>query len=574
MCAGVRMKLPTLIDYQQAVQVPRLAFLDDQLRQSVPRLTPLGMPAVATGGFALTFDVSHGRRRYAVRCFHRHSDNLELRYACIADFVRSAALAFLVDVDYLPAGIRVGERAWPIVRMEWIDGVRLDDWVQENLDRPARLDRARVSLNSAVAELRRRGAAHGDLQHGNILVLPDSSIRLVDYDGMYLPALGALGASERGHRNYQHPDRSNQYDVTLDRFAQEVIVVSLAALARDPQLWREFNTGENLILSAADFADPGASALFARLERMPVVGPAARRLRDACLVDYSDAGAILDGQAHVHYAAAARPAAPAGSARPAGAAGSAGLPGSAGVAGSARSVGSGPAGSVGVVSTVSAARYLRTRPLHRAPVVAPSVLSALDRSGLLVRRGQEAMVVGRVSRVRQFRRTGAVTVLDFADGHRGGVPAAGGFHVVGWDRVSRELTATHGDLAALEGAWVRVTGQIAVDERGAAAYDSGGWVPPEPDADRTRPARATRPGRTAPAPRIELRRGSLLRRLTEREAGSLLHRPSSVPAAPATRSAYGSGPVLPPPRPVLPPPVPGPAANRAGSGSGPWPGWS
>ncbi|OAA29387.1 hypothetical protein UG55_100218 [Frankia sp. EI5c] len=568
------MKLPTLLDYQQAVQVPRLAFLDDQLRRSVPRLTPLGMPAVATGGFALTFDVSHAGRRYAVRCFHRHSDNLELRYACIADFVRSSALDFLVGVDYLPAGIRVRDHCWPIVRMEWIDGVRLDDWAQENLDRPARLDRVRASLHTAVAELRRRGAAHGDLQHGNILVLPDASIRLVDYDGMYLPALGALGASERGHRNYQHPDRSNQYDVTLDRFAQEVIAVSLAALARDPGLWREFNTGENLILSAADFADPASSALFARLERMPTVGAAARRLRDACLVDYEDAAAILDAEAHVRYEGAGRggPVHRRGR-RPA--AGAAGAGGSGSGVSSPGGVGRGAA--VGVVSTVSAARYLRTRPLRAAPLAgpaglaAPTVLSALDRAGLLARRGAETMVVGRVVRVRQYRRTGAVTVLDFGNG------PGGGFHVVGWDRVSRELVATYGDLMALEGAWVRVTGQIAADDRGSLDRGSGGWAPPESswspseaDGDLTRPARPSRPAGVSRSPRLELRRGSLLRVLTEREAGSLLHRPGTVPAAPATRSAFGSGPVLPPRRPVLPPPVPGPAAARPGL----WPGWS
>ncbi|MEX5709164.1 DNA-binding protein [Parafrankia sp. FMc6] len=618
------MKLPTLLDYQQAVQIPRLSFLDDQLRESVPRLTPLGMPAVATGGFALTFDVSLDGRRHAVRCFHRHSDNLELRYACIAEFVRSAALDFLVGVDYQPAGIRVRGHCWPIVRMEWIDGARLDDWVQEHLDRPAHLDRARLGLGFAVAELRRRGAAHGDLQHGNILVLPDTSVRLVDYDGMYLPGLSGLGASERGHRNYQHPDRSNQYDVTLDRFAEEVITVSLAALARNPGLWREFNTGENLIFSAADFADPSASALFARLERMPGVAAAARRLRDACLVDFQDVPAVLDADALAPYrsgavggagcagvtgpALAAGPA-PAGRAapadrsalpphpvrpvrpaRPARPAGPVPVGGHEAVTRHPR-----PAGAVGVVSTVSAARYLRTRPLRPAPVPVggPGVLSALDRAGLLARRGEEITVVGRVVRVRQLERTGMITVLEFGD-DRGG-----GFSVVGWDRVSRELVATHGDPARLAGTWVRVIGQLAVDDRGSSFHGPTATSParlvrptgPSWSSQSSGSGRDGRDGRGSragsgsrdsrggrsdaaagrpPAPRIELRRGSLLRVLTERQAESLLNRPGTVPAAPATRSAYGSGPVLPPRRPIPPPPVPGPTLTRSPA----WRGWS
>jgi hypothetical protein len=52
------MKLPLPIDYQQALQTPSVAFLDGALQRSQPRLTPLGLPATASGGFALTFDVT------------------------------------------------------------------------------------------------------------------------------------------------------------------------------------------------------------------------------------------------------------------------------------------------------------------------------------------------------------------------------------------------------------------------------------------------------------------------------------------------------------------------------------
>jgi thiamine kinase-like enzyme len=38
--------------------------------------------------------------------------------------------------------------------------------------------------------LNRAGVAHGDLQHGNILVA-NGKPKLIDYDGMYVPALRA-----------------------------------------------------------------------------------------------------------------------------------------------------------------------------------------------------------------------------------------------------------------------------------------------------------------------------------------------------------------------------------------------
>ena len=44
-----------------------------------------------------------------------------------------------------------------------------------------------------TADLERHGIAHGDLQHGNLLVAADGTFRLVDYDGMYVPALRGEG---------------------------------------------------------------------------------------------------------------------------------------------------------------------------------------------------------------------------------------------------------------------------------------------------------------------------------------------------------------------------------------------
>jgi len=110
--------------------------------------------------------------------------------------------------------------------------------------------------------------AHGDLQHGNILVR-GGSIQLVDYDGMWVPALRGRKATEIGHRAYQHPKRSEQdYGQEIDRFSALVIYLSLAALEGDATLWERFHTGDNLIFVREDFHQVGRSAIWQQLRRI------------------------------------------------------------------------------------------------------------------------------------------------------------------------------------------------------------------------------------------------------------------------------------------------------------------
>jgi hypothetical protein len=110
--------------------------------------------------------------------------------------------------------------------------------------------------------------AHGDLQHGNILVR-GGSIDLVDYDGMWVPALQGRDATETGHRAYQHPERSGEdYGLELDRFSALVIYLSLAALERRAALWERFHTGDNLIFVREDFQQVGRSAIWEELGRI------------------------------------------------------------------------------------------------------------------------------------------------------------------------------------------------------------------------------------------------------------------------------------------------------------------
>jgi len=87
-----------------------------------------------------------------------------------------------------------------------------------------------------MEEMRFAGIAHGDLQHGNIIMC-NHELRLVDYDGMYVPAMKNFMASELGHPNYQHPARApHHFGPYLDNFSAWVIYASIKALQVDPLL--------------------------------------------------------------------------------------------------------------------------------------------------------------------------------------------------------------------------------------------------------------------------------------------------------------------------------------------------
>ncbi len=281
------MRLPDLVAYQAAVQHPSTAFMDPQLRAATVATSRLGLPRAVAGNFAVTYQLGDGSRRWAVRCFHREVSDRASRYAVISRSLARVPNGPLVPIEHIELGVRVGASWYPITKMRWLDGYPLNRVVESSLSRPGALLELERRFVELVADLRRRGIAHGDLQHGNVLVDDSSTLHLVDYDGMYVPGLKGRSASETGDPNYQHPRRSTQFDTELDNFASIVIVVALRALAASPSLWRTYNTGDNLLFRRSDFADPSASPLFRELASIASVRELSERLAQASTEDYS-----------------------------------------------------------------------------------------------------------------------------------------------------------------------------------------------------------------------------------------------------------------------------------------------
>ncbi len=246
--------------YAEALQDTSLCFSDGDLRGGRVQLTAMGTPRAISGNFASVFSVlGTNGKRYAVKCFTRNVVDQQARYSAVSTELSRLDRPWKVGIDYQPAGILVQGTWLPILKMEWIEARGLLTWLEANLHDPEAIADVAAAFAAAVIDLQEAGLAHGDLQHGNLLVDTSGQLRLIDYDGMFLPSLVAHGAVEKGHVNYQSFARTmRDYDDTVDRFGAWLIYVSLLLLMQDPGLWPQFHADgdEKLLFGQSDFDDP------------------------------------------------------------------------------------------------------------------------------------------------------------------------------------------------------------------------------------------------------------------------------------------------------------------------------
>src|SRR5919108_3061046 len=253
---------PDLTEYHEALQYPQRSLGDPDLQAAQIDKDRFGMPKPATGGNAVVYKATHGRDVWAVRCFLRPISDHAERYAAISKHLQKNRSAHSTRFVYLGDGLRIKGGTFPIVKMEWVQGQHLDRSVEGLLDQPKELAALREKFRTLVKDVERSKFAHGDLQHGNILV-SGKELLLIDYDGMWVPALIGRQATEIGHRAYQHPKRSmSDYGPYLDRFSALVIYLSLLALEVDRKLWDQYYTGDNLLFVREDFNELGKSNVW------------------------------------------------------------------------------------------------------------------------------------------------------------------------------------------------------------------------------------------------------------------------------------------------------------------------
>ena len=272
------MAWPVSQDYNEAIQDPQSSFSDPELKAGEAVLNALGMPMPRSGNFAdvYEFNTPATKNKWAIKCFTRHVLGLRERYTEISAGLAAAKMPFAVEFQYLVQGIRVRGDWFPILQMRWVDGFLLNEFVRDNLDKPALLGNLGLIWCRMAKRLRDAGVAHADLQHGNVILVPGSkasslAVKLIDYDGMFVPALANKKSGEVGHPNYQHPQRlrDGTYTAQVDRFPLLVVATALRALTvGGRELWDRHDNGDNLLFREADLKAPEKSALFQELSEM------------------------------------------------------------------------------------------------------------------------------------------------------------------------------------------------------------------------------------------------------------------------------------------------------------------
>ena len=290
---------PSPQDYNEAIQNLSSCLIEPELSGAQAELTSLGLPKVITGAFASVYRVNVPSGEWALRCFlHNRTDQHE-RYRLISEHLDRLSLAYTVPFEYKEDGLKIAGQSYPLLRMEWVQGVPLNEYVAANLNNPELLSDLAREWKGLACWLTDHQVAHGDLQHGNILVY-NGRIKLVDYDGIYVPSLAGRDSLELGHRNYQHPARApHHFDLWLDHFPSWVIFTSIYCLSLDGTLCKKLGLSvddECLLFKYSDFADPLHSQTFFILENhsSSEIRLAARQLRALLRMPISDVPSLIE----------------------------------------------------------------------------------------------------------------------------------------------------------------------------------------------------------------------------------------------------------------------------------------
>ena len=259
------MKLAEIDEYKTAISIPQLV-KDPCLANGHCVINSDGSINMYTGGYCIVFPYITPQRKYAVRCWYNEVEDAELKAQVLTKKFKELALPYFLDFEYVPNGI-IANAPMPIVRMEWANGVDLRKFVTSNLGNRDILERVLSNFVEMVKTLHKHNISHGDLQHGNILVKPDGSLLLVDYDSMYVDELKDTTNSIAGLAGFQHPSRINDTHPSpkADYFSELVIYITLKATIECPEIWTRYKCDKDstdLIFKATDFDDISKSVAY------------------------------------------------------------------------------------------------------------------------------------------------------------------------------------------------------------------------------------------------------------------------------------------------------------------------
>lgn len=252
--------MPTIPSIRTSVENKDVLVLDNHAKNGTFERDARGRLIAYAGGFSVVFPYRTANgEKWAFRCWHSDIKNSKKRYETISDAIKKANLSFLSEFQYIDKGINVEGNIYPTTRMRWIDGMTIKDYICQNRNSKNLLIVLADNFLKMTQELHGQSLAHGDLQHGNILVDNNHQLYLVDYDSFYCPQLKGEADTVTGLADYQHPARIKNKTVSekLDYFSELIIYLSILAIAEAPSLADKYKVADadRLLFSKEDFVD-------------------------------------------------------------------------------------------------------------------------------------------------------------------------------------------------------------------------------------------------------------------------------------------------------------------------------
>ena len=254
------MNYPLISEYIEAIKSAEDNF--EELSYLRPVLNNGDMPVMSVGGFSIVFKMEDKRdgKLYAVKCFTKEQEGRAEGYRLIADELEFLSSNYLIQVKYLEKELFVDtkqteEAEFPVLLMDWVEGKTLDEYLHDNSENKYLLELLAYQFCKMASWLLSQPFAHGDLKPDNILIKNNGSIVLVDYDGMYVPAMKGEKAREQGSPGFRHLTRlKGFFDEHIDDFPIALIAMALKAYSISPDLLNEYCNNDAMLFTEKDLA--------------------------------------------------------------------------------------------------------------------------------------------------------------------------------------------------------------------------------------------------------------------------------------------------------------------------------
>ena len=267
------MQYPLISEYVRAIQDASNNL--DQLAHLVPVLDDHGEPYRSSGAFAVVFKMQNVQtgKCYALKCFTGEQEGRAEAYRQIADELEFVDSSYITSVKYLDKEIFVDssceEDEFPVLLMDWIDGETIETYIAANYQDNYAMAMLCYRFCKMAAWLRSQPFAHGDIKPDNIMVRPDGNLTLVDYDGMFVPAMKGQKSPTIGTKDFSHPLRTvDDFDETIDDFALASIALSLKAISMNSKLLDTYGASDKLLFSESDYRNPSSSKAISVLQEL------------------------------------------------------------------------------------------------------------------------------------------------------------------------------------------------------------------------------------------------------------------------------------------------------------------